>query len=385
MDKYKFQEKYAQQFEDMENILIEIKANPSPRALNDLKKELNSFFSGSKCRELIYTRNIDKLFFGMAVIPYFRPEVANRIISSEDPVQVEEYYLELDSKLFSPFLGLNRKELLAILLHEVGHMVNDSSPVDTLRKNLDKYLAVTNNSIKLTDNVHYQEILLFGIKDALRKITSIFSKPDDETIADSFVVMCGYGKYLESALDKITSNSYRLNRDVDNKFIVLSWVLRLYADVKLRRIVAIKNLQKAQLLTGSKFEKREINNIIRELRKIDDDSLLEAGGVSKFFANFTKKNIRQYEDDYYDYNLRVKNVNHEDDALSIMHSINVRINIIEDYLESGEDLSSAEVKRLTELVAKFRKLRDILANKNVYGSDYSRLYITYPDIVDNRR
>lgn len=385
MDKYKFQEKYAQQFEDMENILIEIKANPSPRALNNLKKELNSFFSGSKCRELIYTRNTDKLFFGMAVIPYFRPEVANRIISSEDPVQVEEYYLELDSKLFSPFLGLNRKELLAILLHEVGHMVNDSSPVDTLRKNLDKYLAVTNNSIKLTDNVHYQEILLFGIKDALRKITSVFSKPDDETIADSFVVMCGYGKYLESALDKITSNSYRLNRDVDNKFIVLSWVLRLYADVKLRRIVAIKNLQKAQLLTGSKFEKREMNNIIRELRKIDDDSLLEAGGVSKFFANFTKKNIRQYEDDYYDYNLRVKNVNHEDDALSIMHSINVRINIIEDYLESGEDLSSAEVKRLTELVAKFRKLRDILANKNVYGSDYSRLYITYPDIVDNRR
>ena len=380
---YRFREKYLSQFEEFEDIMVKIKDRPDPRYLDELKKNLNSFFKGSECREVIYTRNTDKMFFGMAVIPYLKAQEVNTIIQTDRPVMITGYYLELDSKLFSPFIGLDRKELTAILLHEVGHMVNDASPVDRLRKNLDTYLAMTKGSIKLTDNVHYQEILLFGIKDALRKLTSIFAQDDDETAADSFVVMCGYGKELESAMEKIAANSYKLNRDVNNKLIVMSWVLRLYSDIKLRRIVAIKSLQKGQALTGSQLEKREMNNMIRELKKIDDDSLIE-GAIGKAFSNFTRKNIRQYEDDYYDYNLRVKNVTHEDDALSIMHSINVRINIIEDYLES-EDVSPSEVKRLSELIVKFRKLRDILANKNVYGSDYTRLYITYPDIVQDRR
>ena len=391
MNNQRFIDEHKEIFSEFEEILTRLKARQDAKTLNDLKKTLNKFFKGTNCREILYTRNTDKLFFGMAVIPYMKPEVANKIISTDDQIMIEEYYLELDSKLFSPFLGLNAKELTAVLLHEVGHMVNDASPIDKLRKNLDAYLAITKSTVKLTYNVHYQEVLLFGIKDALRKLTSIFYHDDDEPIADSFVVMCGYGDQLESALNKIASNSYKLNRDVDNKLIVMSWILRVYSDVKLRRIMAIKSLQKGRHLTGSQLEKREMYNLEGELKSIDDDALLEAqssGPKSKFskmLADYTKRNLRQYEDDYYDYALRTKNVTTEYDALSLMHNINTRIGIIEDYLETEDDISEAQFKRLNTLLDKFKKLRDILSNKNIYGSDYTRLYITYPDIIDNRR
>ena len=42
--------------------------------LNKLKNELNRFFKGQRCKEVIYTKNTDKVFFGMCVSPIFRDE-----------------------------------------------------------------------------------------------------------------------------------------------------------------------------------------------------------------------------------------------------------------------------------------------------------------------
>lgn len=377
-------------FEAFDKIMLDIKANPTTSKMNELKQELNRFFKDSRCKEVIYTKNTDKMFFGMAVMPVIKDDRVYEIIQDEEPIRIDDYYLELDSKLFSPILGLSAKELTAVLLHEVGHMVNDTTPVDKFRKNLDTYLVQNKEHIKISDSVHYKEILAFGIKDSLRKITSIFERKDDEIIADQFAIACGYAEPLESAFEKIVSKSYNINKDVDNKFIVMAWVLRLYVDVKLRRIAAIKTMQRGKALSGSALEKREMDNMIRRLRRIDDDSLLEASvfdAVANKYNAVTRKlkakGIRSYEDDLYDYNLRVKNVTTEDQALSILHSINVRINIIEDYLDT-EELSEAEVKRWYSLLQRFQKLREVLSNKHVYGSDYSRIYITYPEIVDNR-
>ena len=223
--------------------------------------------------------------------------------------------------------------------------------------------------------------MAFGIKDALRKITSLFETDDDEIIADSFVVACGYGPELESAFEKVVKNSYRINKDVSNKFIVLAWVIRLYTDIKLRRIVAIKSLQKGESYTASKLEKREMENVIRRLRRIDDDTLIEAVGfdlvadkVNSTMSRIKYKGIRSFEDDLYDYNLQVKNVQHEDEALELLHKINTRLNIIDDYVTS-ENISENERKRWYALINKYNKLREVLSNKSVYRNNYRRLQI----------
>ena len=313
--------------------------------------------------------------------PASQNKISRKPRAEDEPVRITEYYLELDSKLFSPTLGLSTREITAVLLHEIGHMVNDTSPVDKLRKELDMYLVKNNETIKTSDSVHYQEILAFGIKDALRKITSLFETDDDEIIADSFVVACGYGPELESAFEKVVKNSYRINKDVSNKFIVLAWVIRLYTDIKLRRIVAIKSLQKGESYTASKLEKREMENVIRRLRRIDDDTLIEAVGfdlvadkVNSTMSRIKYKGIRSFEDDLYDYNLQVKNVQHEDEALELLHKINTRLNIIDDYVTS-ENISENERKRWYALINKYNKLREVLSNKSVYRNNYRRLQI----------
>lgn len=362
------------------DIIKDLKSNPTNNHMRELKNELNKFFSDSKCLDAIYTNNTDKLFFGMAVMPKLETEEVKKIVLTNDPMRVKSYYLEVDSKLFSPILRLTSREILAILLHEVGHMVNDSTPVDVVRKNLDVYLVKTNQTIKINDSFHYNGILAFGLKDALRKVSSIFEFEDDEIIADSFVVACGFGNELASAFDKIVRNSYNINKDVGNKFIVLSWVLRLYVDVKLRRIVAIKSLRKAKDRTASKLERNEMENVIRRLNRIDDDSLLEGfldtpkSIANSIIGSFKYNGIRGFEDDLYEYNLRIKNVNTEQEALTILRNINTRMACIDDYV-STEPLSASEQKRWWTLYNKYNKLREDLSKKMTYKDDYSRIHI----------
>lgn len=374
-------------FKDFEQLLGSIKVDPTYTKMRELKNELNMFFRDAKCKEVIYTNNTDKLFFGMCVMPDIPADAVYDIIQSDEPYRINSYYLELDSKLFSPVLDLSAKELTAVLLHEVGHIVNDTSPVDTVRKNVDVYLSKSDASIAITDSIHYKEILNYGIKDAIRKVTSLFEKNNDELIADEFVVACGYGEHLESAFEKLLKNSFNINKDVDNKIVVLSWVLRLYTNVKLQRISAIRSLEKGKNLTASKIEKNEMQSVIHRLNRIDDDSLISEGVLddlkNKYNAGMRQiryKGIRSYEDDLYEYTVRVKNVTSEDDALVILHQINARMNVIDDYISTEDSLSETDKKRWYSMYDRYNKLREVLSNKTVYKDDYKRIYVTYPDM-----
>lgn len=378
-------------FSEFRNILFDIKTNGATASrLNELKSELNSFFRDSKCLDVLYTDNTDKLFFGMAVIPKITGDDAIKILQSDDHIRLNQYYLELDSKLFSPILNMNTDELIAILLHEVGHVVNDSKPVEQVRTSVDTYLMKNNEHLVITDSIHYREILAFAIKDTVRKYSSIFEKEkDEEIIADEFVATFGYGHDLESAFDKIVKNGYNINRNVNNKLIVLSWVLRLYKDVKLKRISALRALNKGKSMTPSRLEKREIDNVMRRLNRIDDEALIESaveGLKAKYNATIKQikyKGIRAFEDDLYEYNMRIRNIEDEDDALYILRQINTRLAIIDDYV-STENLDEKEQKRWFDLMDKFRKLRDDLSKKTVYRNRSLGVLVQYPDIVPNR-
>ena len=107
--------------------------------LIDLKNELNKFFKDSICKEIIYTNNTDKMFFGMTIMPYIKTDNVYSLLNTDEKIRISEYYLELDSKLFDPILDLTVAEIVAILLHEVGHLVNDSSNIQRLRKNIMNY------------------------------------------------------------------------------------------------------------------------------------------------------------------------------------------------------------------------------------------------------
>jgi hypothetical protein len=369
-------------FSEFERIMFNMKIAATPSLLVDLKNELNTFFKDSTCKDVIYTNNTDKIFFGMSVMPIVDADKVYDILQSTDQYRVSSYYLELDSKLFKQTLGLSARELVAVLLHEVGHMVKDSTPMTEVRHNIDVYLMKNKETIGISDSVHYKEILAFGIKDALRKVTSLFENRDEELIADEFVVRCGYGADLESAFNKIIKNSYNINKDVDNKIILLSWVLRLYKDVKLRRITAIRAMRKGKDLTPSKLEKKEMDNVIRRLERIDDDALLESvfddlmGKYRSSIKQMKYKGIRSFDEDLYEFSLRAKNIETQEDAYMLLRQINTRMALIDDYIMT-EDLAEDEKKRWFALYDKYQKLREDLSKKAIYQNK-NRLYINYP-------
>ena len=279
-------------------------------------------------------------------------------------------------------LDLTGEEFIAIVLHEIGHMVNDANPIEVFKKNMMNYVT-QNGVIRSTSNVNYREILLFGIKDCIRKMDSIFEKKDDETLADEFVIAHGYGPQLESALTKIVDHTGSLNKGVTNNFLVMGWTLRLYQDIKNRRIPALYLLRKMKELTPSHLEREELYKLEVRLRRIDDDAIIgnyiqESGTI---LSNLKRKGIRGYEDDYYELALQTKAVQREDDALIILHKINSRIRVLEDYIED-EEMNAKDQKRWDDLLNKYIKLRDTLSNKTLQADDYSRIIVNYPQIRD---
>jgi hypothetical protein len=384
-------EKISYDFSEIEAILFSIKNSPLPSSLNKLKIELNKFFKDSTCRDVLYNNNTDGLFFGMCVMPVMSGEEAINVLTGDRTPRIEYYYLELDSKLFNPILGLTSEQLTAILLHEIGHMVNDTKPLDSVKNSLDIYLDKNKTNLSISDSIHYRELLAFAIKETARKFASIFEKEDEEIIADEFSVRCGYGPALEEAYRRIVKSSGKINRNVNSKLLVLDWTLRLYRDIKFQRIGALKTLNKIKSSNPSKLSKREIEVVIRSLNKIDDDALLEASHVMKkseksssLFKQIKQSGMRSLEDDVYEYNMRIRNVEEEDDALLILRQINSRMAIIDDYINT-EKLDEYERDRYINLYDKYTLLREELSKKSTYTKKYYGLFMDYSQLSNYQR
>jgi len=239
-------------FSKFEEILSGIRHKATKAGLNDLKKELNNFFSDSKCLEVLYTHNTDKMFFGMSVIPNLGFNYIGALVANQ-PRRFDQYYLELDSRLFSPLLGLTDKELTAILLHEVGHLVNNASASINLSNIINVKIDQDGVSIDRAKASKESKLINLGIIKALRKTTSIFHKNDEEYIADAFVVDCGYGQPLERAYHKIINDKELINNKESNdyKISTLLWTLQVYTSMGMRRRAVLKRLKEGEEMESS--------------------------------------------------------------------------------------------------------------------------------------
>lgn len=393
-------------FTDLEDACSVVIASDGRKGLDMLKKELNRFFKGSKCREILFTRS-DTMFFGMAVYPHIDKELLTEILQDDKTVRFNEYSIEIDSKVLHPSLDITPREMLAMVLHEVGHIINDPTPVDEVRKALALQLTKTGDSLNIPKSAQYYTIISYGIKDSVRKMTSMFFiYKDGEVLADEFVLMCGYEKDIDSIFQKICKSGVRINDNNVNKLTALAWTLSLYKEMKVKRIPALRLLSKMRSISGSVLEKREMEIMQNAIKTIDDSNIQECcdytnqdmyyifnenktGIVRSKYAEMRKdatvKNIRKFEQDLYEYKMRIRHLADEDDAYYLMRMVNTRISVIEDFLDH-ERLSEAEHKRWWALLEKYYSLREELATTSTYRYDYSDslIVVKYPDIKPGR-
>lgn len=382
--------KIGYNFGNIESVLVRIQnsdQHPTPQMLNDLKKELNKFFKDTECIDIIYTKNTDKLFFGMCVMPVIKDEDVMKIVTTDEKMKIKKYYLEIDSKLLT--LNLSTNEFAAVLLHEIGHVVINDQPIEMVRNSIDTYMQYNDKILQLEDSAQYNKILGFAIKDTIQKFTSMLFKDDSELVADSFVISCGYGDSLLSAQQKICSNAWGLSKGVRPKVVILNWIFNLYTNVKLSRIPAIRTLKKAKICTGSKLTQDEVDKVIKVLNKLDTDLvqeasfLLEAVKKKNSFAVRLKLNgLRSIEDDYYEFKIRVKNAETEEEALYALRQINSRLTILDDYLAS-EDLEESEYNKWYAVLEKYKALRDDLGAKKIYNRKNYGIWYSYNQLDSN--
>lgn len=371
-----------------------LKSNQNRTVLSEIEKELNKFFKDSKCTEVIYTKNTDKMFFGMRTYAILSDSDVNRILTDDNPIRIERYYIEIDSKLLE--IGLTSRELTAILLHEVGHLVNDSSPSEQVKKAIDLYMADNGIELNLKNAYETNKFLAYAIKDSIRKITSMFTRNDDEILADEFVFMCGFGGELESAFKKITRSSKVLKGSNDNKLLGLAYSLKIYKDIGIHRSRAIKTLNKMKSLTGSKIEQREMDEAITALKRVnisesrvciekynsivvENCTLLESEDMG-LVEKMRRKGLKGIEEDLYEFHLRSKNVETEEEAMLLLRQINTRMSVLDDYLTYSAPENPREKDRWEKVYLKYYELRDNLMKKTIWNKKQYGIWFDYQQL-----
>ncbi len=374
-----------------------IYSNGSSMNLNKLKTEINNIFgSVAKCDAVIFTRNTDKLFFGMSVLPLFSSsQFEEEMISYEKHnkrLEVKKYVLEIDSKLLNPVLNLTGSHLCAILLHEMGHIILDNDIFKEYRNAIELYCTNKRSVINREYMSKSTELFYFGFLDYINKTKSFFNKNEEEIKADAFVHACGYGQYLLASFKAISSNGLKINSDVKNKFLVTNWILNIYKDINLNRTDALRKLNKAKDLTGSVNEKRKIDSLCRALNDPKNSvnmnsfnesvALTEAKNKFSFFDKIRVSGLRGIKNDLYELSIQVNTASDQDDALYLLRMINARIATLEEYINYHADsMRENEVDDWQETLGKYVDLREKLVSKEnmkkvkMYGlfTDYNNL------------
>ena len=357
--------------------VINLKAKPGNKIeLNKIKDCLNKIFPDSKCVDVIYTVNTDKMFFGIVTLPILSPNEILNIMTSDEDSKIATYKVELDSKLFCETIDLSIDEITALIVHEVARLVNDYYPINNARYLIDKAVLDYGITLKMSEYVPYIEIIGYGIKEAARRSVSIFENNYlvpyylDETyeLTDS----------LRRAITKLENKGNLWDTEVDNKSIIIKWVVRVYTDILKYRIMSLHTLEKGIQLTGSVLVVNEMKNMIKKLRRIDDYSLMqEASSIINFFNDSKKANlsaldrfkangIKNYYDDFYEIQFEVNNMdNDRGTAVALLHKINSRMSVIDDYISTEPELNLQTKKRLADLYYKYDELRGNIASQKL--------------------
>ena len=371
-------------FSILEKTMFNLYAVHDSTALKRIKDELNKFFPMSKCENVVYTNNTDKLFFGMKVFINIDGNDAINLLGSDKDQIAKSYTVEIDSKLLDPMIYLSGAELTALLIHEIGHIAYDTDPINTVRAQVDMYFADTDNHIDIKSSKGFKELLAFGIKDAVMKYGSVFSKQFKyhEFVADQFVAGCGYGPQLASAMAKIVKSLPYMAQDIDNRFIALSWVLRMGAEFSIRRRPAIKMLLKAKELCSSKIEKQDITYAINTINKMSDpvsESFMDEYINNEIPETYSKeyKELSSYatmnsiNSNIYDLNTRLATATDMEDVLYVIHSANKTISILNSIINDG--IKPEEINLYTEYrQALYDIIQKAVENKELNDRDFHR-------------
>lgn len=348
-----------------------------------LKDLLNSLLTDDEivCDDCIITDARDKIFFGVYVQPLINPcDVSTIICGCEVSNRITNFRLELDNRLFNG--DYTSAEVLALLLFEIC-CTTSIDAVQRVRAAID---AVLTNTYRLASGyvLSYSKVedASYIFHYAIIKFLSSCNRP-------VMVPDCWYFKLLD--LDKVLlsinngATTYIGDEECNSKLSIFNWAIEVAEDLSAHTADVINTLDDVVRITGSSLEKKMCMHLIESLKRSTDTdvktkSLKESMTLLEGFSlvkGIKANGLRSIEDDLFEYKIRIKNCEDEEDAIFILRQINTRLTILDDYLENTDNISESERRRWESCMNSYRILRAEIGQKKIGNKKQYGIFIDY--------
>lgn len=373
-------------------------ADASPDGKRQLKDELNIFF-GKKivCTEVVVTCNTDKPMFGAIVVPALdncNGLITDTMLGNIDPrLTTTSYAIDIDSKLFGILPPI---EICAILINDINEMLSERT-ITAVIDAFNAIIAYQDTVINRALMTHTTHILRIAVAITMHNLSSsvVMGNTEDgeygNHISYALLKECGVYEDFVSGLTTLKSNStYRTELTIYNPTVLLNWYVAHYMDVNYQDIAG--TIKEAISLESSVLVRRMLVSCLNYVSMVPSDaeryyaSVTEAASKQKkgLIGQMKRNGLKSLEEDLYEYSMRLRNVDTQDDALLLMRQLNSRISILDDYL-AYEELSDSERRRWQKTYDEYIKIRDALTNKTVYNRKMYGLFVDYNALADMSR
>lgn len=218
-------------------------------------------------------------FFGMTIYPAesLIDTLVDSIVRKKDRLEVieklwaenKDWYLEIDSLLlYDRNLNANPSEMVAVLLHEIGHVVYSNSIPARVNKILRYKIMELDYSVKrLLGSSRIIKLFNLVFVEACNVKNFRFSRLQHELDADRFVVKQGYGEHLDSFIEKLLKSQgnrliNRTEKDMEKDIkAIVTWTIENISELEYRKTKLRTTLQTELLKNPSKFVRQVVTSI----------------------------------------------------------------------------------------------------------------------------
>lgn len=368
-------------------VLQEDKASETGKKI--IKDSLNEIFDVEFDIEIIPVNDNSPLFV-MSVFP--EKSVVSKIISSVTTnsgnietikklwQQNKKWTLEIDERILNKnFINCSNRELTALVLHEIGHVVCTNSIPSRISTIIQYEIAKSKleNKILAADKL-FSKILALPILNACVSDSRKSDKPlSVEIKADNFAKKMGYQQELLSVLKKITTNQKYPKGGTINKNMeeMTKFSINTLDQLKAREDNLLKkNLVSLKKECVSPYIESYIDDFyntifetgnksissIEHLTFMENraDSIVENYYTEFFFGKKKLSKIDPAELDYID--IKTNEIKNENDKMMLISYIHSKLDIIDFYLGILKDPKLAKKYNVPNTAEQLERMRNRL-------------------------
>lgn len=360
--------------------ITEYGANRIPdKLLINLRNALKGLFTDYSIGSVYLSDNTDKEFFGVFIKRSFN--IAQMIVTDDmrDIYEDHMYDIDIDSKLFT-MMGIGTREIASFIMYDMYRILSHEATLEVASV----YDMICSGkgitfSKKMIGKTWFEVLFKFCASDYLYRSHSIFTHNEDELVRIPEILSAyELDATFIDATEKLFNHDYMVAKKcAPPAALSMNWMISVIDRYEPKTAEILDVVNDFNTTTGSTLIKNMMHTIAKQLMERNmKASYRKMVNEASLFSGIRKNGLKSLENDLFEYEMRVKNIEDENSAIFLMRQINSRMGIIQDYLEE-EKIPEAEMKRWQKLYDRYEKLRIAMTHKPIYSKKMYGLFVDY--------